>query len=239
MICGGAAITRLDPSETTAALIVAAGRGRRMGEALPKQFVPLCGRPILARTLAAFLLAEEIDHIAVVIHPDDHALYGEAVGGINDPRLKPPVHGGATRSESVRLGLLALAAGTAPAQVLIHDAARPFVSVDVIGRVIDGLHDADGAFAAIPIVDALWTNHDGHAGNAVPRDGLWRAQTPQGFHFDKILKAHLQSDGTAADDVAVARDAGLNVRIVQGHNLNFKITTPADLARAEQALAEQ
>ena len=228
------------PNATIAALIVAAGRGHRMGEALPKQYLPLADQPILARTIAAFLAADGIDRVTVVINPDDRRLYEAAIRGIEDARLTDPAFGGATRAASVRLGLEALAA-SAPSRVLIHDAARPFVSADLIARVGDALHEADGAFAAIPVVDALWSSQDGHALDAIPRNGLWRAQTPQGFHFGPILAAHQAActDNTAADDVAVARAAGLTVRIVEGSEQNFKITTPADLARAERRLADR
>ena len=121
-----------------------------------------------------------------------------------------------------------------PANVLIHDAARPFVSTETISAVLSALDDTDGACAALPIVDAIWRADDGLATASVPRDGLWRAQTPQGFRFERILAAHRQHDGTGADDVAVAREAGLDVTLVIGEEENFKITTAADLKRAER-----
>lgn len=223
------------PSPATAALIVAAGRGRRMGEPLPKQFLDLCGRTVLARTVEAFLSTGAIGTIMVVIHPDDAELYETATAGIDDKRLTSPVWGGPTRAASVRLGLEALAA-VRPQRVLIHDAARPFVTSALIAEVDAALTEADGAFAAIPVVDAIWSSKGGCADQPVPRDGLWRAQTPQGFHFDKILAAHQSCDFEAADDVAVARAAGLSVRIVEGQDNNFKITTPADFARAENLI---
>ena len=113
--------------------------------------------------------------------------------------------------------------------MLIHDAARPFVPAAVVAAVLDALDAAPGAFAALPVVDALWRAEDGRAEAPVPREGLWRAQTPQGFHFDRILAAHRACRGDAADDVAVARAAGIEVRIVPGSEANYKITTTADL----------
>jgi 2-C-methyl-D-erythritol 4-phosphate cytidylyltransferase len=98
--------------------------------------------------------------------------------------------------------------------------------------VIAALGSHDGAFAALPVVDALWSSSGELAQSPVPRDGLWRAQTPQGFDFAKILQAHQSHDGSGADDVAVARDAGLNVRLIPGSEANYKITTAADLDRA-------
>jgi 2-C-methyl-D-erythritol 4-phosphate cytidylyltransferase/2-C-methyl-D-erythritol 2,4-cyclodiphosphate synthase len=215
----------------TAGLIVAAGRGLRLGETTPKQYLPLGGSTVIARAVAAFLSHPEIDAVQVVIHADDRAAYDAAVSGIDDPRLRPAVAGGAERADSVLAGLEALAPA-APAHVLIHDAARPLVSAAVIDAVLAALAEAPGAFPALPVVDALWSGADGLAVAPAARAGLWRAQTPQGFHFAEILAAHRAHAGGALDDVAVARAAGLTVRVVEGDEGNFKITTAADLERA-------
>ena len=220
-----------DPSVLVSAIIVAAGRGHRFGSELPKQYVPLAGATAFRRSVSAFLEVARIGLVCAVIHPDDADLCSESLAGLDDPRLLTPVHGGTTRASSVRLGLESLACH-APGLVLIHDAARPFVPCRVIEDVIDALQDADGACAALPIVDALWKTDDGRAQSPVARDGLWRAQTPQGFHFDRILSAHRASDGSAADDVAVAREHGLIVKLVMGSERNYKITLPSDLDRA-------
>lgn len=218
---------------SVAALIVAAGRGRRLGAPTPKQYIPLNGPPALRRSVAALLAAPGVTRALVVIHPDDADLYAEAMDGLDDSRLGGWVAGGATRAASVREGLEALAA-EAPDRVLIHDAARPFVPQAVIAAVIAALEDCDGACAALPVVDALWrAEGDDMATDSVPRDGLWRAQTPQGFRFAPILAAHRNADPDAADDVAVARAAGLRVRFVPGSEANYKITTAADLERAQ------
>ena len=218
-----------------AMILVAAGRGRRLGGARPKQYVELGGRPVLRRSIDACLAPAEVSRMICVIHPDDAEMYREAVAGIGDARLGAPVYGADTRSGSVRAGLDALA-GEAPDLVLIHDAARPFVSVDVIRRVIAALGHAPGAVAALPVVDALWRVEGGSADTPLPRDGLWRAQTPQGFRFDAICAAHLQVSGDHADDVAVARAAGLEVAVVEGEEANFKITSQADMTRAREVL---
>jgi 2-C-methyl-D-erythritol 4-phosphate cytidylyltransferase / 2-C-methyl-D-erythritol 2,4-cyclodiphosphate synthase len=168
--------------------------------------------------------------VQVVIHADDGARYDAAVAG-GDPRLRPPVAGAETRAGSVRAGLEALSP-MAPDRVLIHDAARPFVTPVVIDAVLAALDTAPGAFPALPVVDALWRAEGAEASAALPREGLWRAQTPQGFRFADILAAHRAHAGEAADDVAVARAAGLAVRVVPGDEGNFKITTAADLERA-------
>ena len=126
---------------------------------------------------------------------------------------------------------------TACGDNLIHDAARPFCSPELISAVIAPLDDVEGAFAALPVVDALWKTEGIEALAPVPRAGLWRAQTPQAFRYHDILRAHLTGDASAADDVETARKAGLRVHVVQGMEENFKITLPSDLTRAEHHLS--
>lgn len=219
----------------TAALIVAAGRGNRMMQSTPKQYLPLGYHTVLWHTVRAFLGSDKIDRVCVVIHPDDRALYASSVAGIKDVRLGDPVLGGASRKASVHLGLKALKLEN-PTHVLIHDAARPFCSHDLIAAVLAPLSEVEGAFAALPVVDALWTADHMVAQTPVSRDGLWRAQTPQAFQFDAILAAHTKEDAAAVDDVEIARNAGLTVRLVEGSEENFKITRPCDLERAEHVL---
>ncbi len=215
----------------TVALIVAAGRGLRLGAEIPKQYIPLGGRTALRRSVELFLGVPEISRVLVVIHPDDGDLYRKSMDGVDDPRLAAPVEGGATRAASVLAGLEALT-NAAPDSVLIHDAARPFMPAEVIASVMETLEHADGACAALPVVDALWSAPGSVAAASVPRDDLWRAQTPQGFRFASILEAHRAHDGSGADDVAVAMEAGLQVRFVHGSEAGYKITTSDDLARA-------
>lgn len=214
-----------------ATILVAAGRGRRLGGGIPKQYLPLNGPCALRRAAEVFLSVEEIGPVLPVIHADDAALCDEALAGLTDARVLAPVPGGETRAASVRNGLEALEKMW-PSRVLIHDAARPFVPVSVIRAVIAALETSDGAFAALPVVDALWSTQEGEAIAPVSRDGLWRAQTPQGFDFRRILAAHRAHDGSGADDVAVAREAGMRVRVVMGAERNYKITTGDDLERA-------
>lgn len=212
-------------------VIVAAGRGRRLGAETPKQYIDLAGACSLRRVAATFLGLARTSFVVPVIHRGDADLCAKALAGLDDPRLLPAVDGGETRAQSVRRGLEALEA-RGPDLVLIHDAARPFVTVSVIEDVIAALGASDGALAALPVVDALWREEGGQAGDPVARTGLWRAQTPQGFDFAKILAAHRAHDGTGADDVAVAREAGIEVRLVPGSEQNYKITTADDLDRA-------
>jgi len=212
---------------TTAAVIVAAGRGSRAGGETPKQWQMLAGRPVLAHTLDAF--RGRVGRLVVVIHPDDRPR-AEAVAG--DALL---VTGGASRDASVRNALEALA-GSGVTHVLIHDGARPLVPGAVIGRVLAALEGHAGAAPALPVTDALWRGDGGLVVGTQDRTGLWRAQTPQGFHFDAILAAHRAHPGGAADDVEVARAAGIDVAIVEGDETNLKVTFPGDFARAEAIL---
>lgn len=217
-----------------AGLIVAAGRGKRAGEGIPKQYRDLNGQPVLRRAVLALLAHPGIEVVQVVIHADDVNEYESAVNGI--PALLPVCIGGAERYDSVLAGLDSLKA-ISPDLVLIHDAARPLVSVSVISGVINALETHAGAFPALPVVDALWRGGETIV-TSEARENLWRAQTPQGFRFADILAAHENLTTPALDDVAVAHTAGLSVAITQGAEDNFKITNPEDFARAERILKD-
>lgn len=219
------------------ALIVAAGRGLRAGGGMPKQYRMLAGQSILRRSCTAFLEHPGVDTVRVVIHPDDRPRYDDAMAGID---LPPPVSGGDTRNDSCRNGLEALA-DDPPRVVLIHDAARPFADRPVIDRVFGALDTVPAAIAAVPVSDTLKkaTAADQVAAT-VARDGLWRAQTPQGFEFSAILDAHRRIDThSLTDDAAVAEAAGIPVTLVTGSEDNFKITREDDFRRAETLLAGQ
>ena len=210
---------------TTAAIITAAGRGLRAGGDVPKQWQMLAGRPVVAYAVEAFDGMRRV----LVVHPDDRAR-AEAMG--LDVQI---VEGGATRTQSVRNALEALA-GQGITRVLIHDGARPLVPQKVIAAVIAALDQAQGAAPALAVTDALWRGAAGLVAGTVPRDGLFRAQTPQGFRFDAILAAHRAHPAEAADDVAIARAYGLDVVIVAGDEDNLKLTFPGDFASAEAIL---
>ena len=218
----------------TVALIVAAGRGHRAGGGLPKQYRPLAGQSLLHRSCMAFLSHPRIDAVGAVIHPDDADFYAESVAGLE---LLPPVHGGATRQDSCRNGLESLA-GLAPGLVLIHDAARPFVDEATIDRVLDALADGPAVIAAIAVTDTLKKAASNMLiAGTVKREGLWRAQTPQGFRYAEILAAHRKlATQSLTDDAAVAEAAGLAVALAPGNEDNFKVTTEDDFARAERML---
>lgn len=218
----------------TIGLVVAAGRGRRAGGAIPKQYADLGGRAVLHRAASALARHPRLAAVRVVIHPDDRALYDAATDGL---ALLDPVAGGATRQDSVRLGLESLVP-LAPARVLVHDGARPFLDAAVITRVCAALDTAPAALAAVPLTDTLKRATDGLVRATLPREDLWRAQTPQGFHFAPLLAAHRAHAGAdLSDDAALAERAGLAVRLVAGDPRNVKITSAEDLALARRRLA--
>jgi 2-C-methyl-D-erythritol 4-phosphate cytidylyltransferase/2-C-methyl-D-erythritol 2,4-cyclodiphosphate synthase len=215
-------------------LVVASGRGERFGGARPKQYRHLAGIPVLRHCLRAFAGHPRIDAVRAVIHPDDRALYDEAAQGL---ALLEPAHGGATRQESVRLGLESLAADP-PDVVLIHDGVRALLDPGLIDRVLDGLQAHAAVLPALPVTDTLKRVADRSVAGTVERAGLYRAQTPQGFAYPAILNAHRTFAGQSmTDDCALAEAAGLKVAVVAGAERNLKITEPADLARAEAILA--
>jgi 2-C-methyl-D-erythritol 4-phosphate cytidylyltransferase/2-C-methyl-D-erythritol 2,4-cyclodiphosphate synthase len=219
------------------ALIVAAGRGHRAGGGIPKQYRVLAGQSVLRRTCTAFLGHPGVGNVRVVIQPDDRALYDDAMAGLG---LAPPVSGGETRHESSRNGLEALAADP-PRIVLIHDAARPIIDAPTIDRVLGALDSEPAAIAAVPLSDTLkQADTENRVVATVPREQLWRAQTPQGFQFAAILEAHRRVDSRSlTDDAAVAEAAGIPVTLVEGSEDNFKITREDDFRRADSMLAGQ
>ncbi len=220
----------------TVALVVAAGRGRRFGGDLPKQYAPLNGQVVLRHTVQRLAAMDGIDAVRCVIHPDDRDLYDAATQGL---KLLEPVNGGATRQDSVRLGLQSLQDDNVE-QVLIHDAARPFVSQPLIDDVLEALTKHPGALPALMVTDTLKRGLDGLVTDTTSRDGLYRAQTPQGFHFDTIRKAHEDFAGEElTDDAQLFERTGLNVVLTAGTEDNFKITTQEDMMRAERLLSYQ
>lgn len=208
----------------TAVILVAAGRGTRAGGDIPKQWQMLGEKTVLEQSLSAF--SSTASQVVVVLHGDDLQRWNDL-----DVQADHVVFGGATRDASVRAGLDALKSDP-PDYVLIHDAARPCVSETVIAHVLDALETHPAAAPAVPVVDALWQGKNGLVTGTQDRAGLYRAQTPQGFDYHAICAAHATLSGPAADDVAVARAAGLDVAIVAGDEDNMKITGPDDLARA-------
>jgi 2-C-methyl-D-erythritol 4-phosphate cytidylyltransferase/2-C-methyl-D-erythritol 2,4-cyclodiphosphate synthase len=213
----------------TAALIVAAGKGLRAGGNMPKQFAEYRGQPLLRHSVQAFSAWDAAPRIVVVIGDGQQDMARAALVGIDDVVF---VTGGVERSDSVRLGLLALAAEGGTDRVFIHDAARPSLSCAVLDRLNAALDSAPGAVPVLPVVDSIARGSDGKMQGAVERANLWRIQTPQAFHFEAILAAHSawQKDSAATDDSQIARAHGLTVALVEGDEALIKITFAEDFA---------
>ena len=219
------------------ALIPAAGVGARMGTTNPKQYLKIGGKPMLRHTLDAFLSSELIAHTFVVVSPDDP--YIDAVApnhGVTVLRC-----GGASRMESVRNGLAVLANTLARNDwVLVHDAARPGLTAELIEKLITGTGDHPaGGLLALPVVDTVKRCIDGEAAGTVPRNGLWLAQTPQMFRYELLrdaLAAATDPD-SITDDASAVEALGLSPKLVEGHPRNLKVTLPDDIRIAEMYLA--
>ena len=215
------------------ALIVAAGSGSRVGGSVPKQFCKVRGQPMLRHSYTVFSHKPEIGGIFVVIGAKQDDLARAALDG-----LPPPVFvtGGTTRLVSVRKGLDAIAQSGGADYVLIHDAARPFLSNTVIDDLLDALLFAPGAVPALPVVDSIARGNDTLT-ESVDRENLWRIQTPQAFHFQVILEAHKNWDGgDSTDDARMVMAAGNDVRIVSGDEVLSKITYANDITGTDMAL---
>jgi len=216
------------------ALVVAAGRGARLGGNRPKQYQPLAGKPLLRHSLETLTRHPAIDGVRVVYHPDDAEHYAIAAAGLD---LLPPVAGGAARQDSVRLGLESLGS-LKPTRILVHDGARPFLDSGTIDRVLAALAETPAAIPALPMLDTVKRGDGARIAETIERRNLWRAQTPQGFRYSDILAAHKACAGMdLSDDAAVAERAGLPVTLVAGSEDNIKVTTPEDLRRAESFIA--
>jgi len=218
----------------TVALIVAAGGGSRAGTDLPKQYVHVAGRPMIAHSHAVFSAHPAITDVIVVIGAGQETMLTEALGKV------ATLVGGATRRESVRNGLDLIEATGGADHVLVHDAARPFLSAEVIDRLLTALDSASGAIPALPVADTLARGATS-LGDVVSRAGLFRVQTPQAFRFEDILAAHRAwpDDEEATDDAQMIRRIGGEVTMVEGDIMLEKVTYPADFAAAEARVTRQ
>jgi 2-C-methyl-D-erythritol 4-phosphate cytidylyltransferase / 2-C-methyl-D-erythritol 2,4-cyclodiphosphate synthase len=219
---------------SVAAVIVAAGRGRRAGGHLPKQYRELAGEPVIRSSLSLFAWHGQIGAVQAVIHPDDRGAYEAAAKGL---RLLPPVSGGASRQASVRAGLEALSARP-PDIVLIHDAARPFCSTELVSRAIVACGATGAAIPALEVTDTIKrVDTDGHVAGTIDRLQLRAVQTPQAFKFAALLDAHQRAAQEGrddfTDDAALAEWAGIKVATFAGESGNVKLTTDEDFAKAE------
>lgn len=226
-----------------AALIVASGRGSRIGGDVPKQYQMIGDAPILRHTIEKFITHGNIDGVLVVIHPDDVDLYEKTIAGLDATKILPHTFGGTERQFSVTLGLEAIS-DRQPQNILIHDGARPFVSHSLIDELIEACDEYLGAIAAAPITDTIKMvskKGDSCIEKTLDRELLWAAQTPQAFDFKEILKAHEQvskMDKTKlfTDDAAIFEYLDIAVKLVESNNENIKITHPEDFAFANAQL---
>jgi len=219
---------------SVAAVVVAAGRGLRAGGHLPKQYREVAGEPVIRSSLSLFAWHGQIGAVQAVIHPDDRGSYEAAAKGL---RLLPPVSGGASRQASVRAGLEALA-GRPPDIVLIHDAARPFCSTELVSRAIVACGETGAAIPALEVTDTIKrVDAGGHVAGTVDRTQLRAVQTPQAFKFVALLEAHHRAAKEGrddfTDDAALAEWAGIKVTTFLGESGNVKLTTDEDFAKAE------
>jgi 2-C-methyl-D-erythritol 4-phosphate cytidylyltransferase/2-C-methyl-D-erythritol 2,4-cyclodiphosphate synthase len=217
---------------TVTALIVAAGKGERLGGGLPKQYRPIGGKPVVRWAAEAMLHHPSIDQVRVVIGSGQEELAGAALNGLAIGDL---VEGGAERSDSVLNGLQAIGEGS----VLVHDAARLFCPPAVIDRLLAALKGSDGAVPVLPVADTLaWGDATLEA--PVERKGLLRVQTPQAFHVEDLIYAYEEAGrASATDESTVMLAAGLKVATVEGDPLLEKLTTQADWERAEAIIASR
>ncbi len=233
-------------SPEVAILVVAAGRGSRAGAGTPKQYRPIAGQAVLAHSLCALFRAAPQATIAPVIHKDDLNLYQSVIANLEAgllSRLKTPVYGGATRQESVLAGLETLHADPEkrPKIVLIHDAARPFASRDLISRAISAAKAHGAAIPGLAVTDTIKEVDENSSIAATPLRARLRAvQTPQAFDFDLILAAHRKAAAAGAceltDDAAIAEWTGHRVHVFEGEIGNMKVTSAEDLSIAEARL---
>ncbi len=212
------------------ALLVAAGRGERLGHATPKAFVPCAGRPLLAWSLDALHAVDEIEHVVAALPP-----------GVEPPHGTIGVTGGAERSHSVRA---ALHAAPASDWVLVHDAARPMLTPEIVAACLDALgeYDCDAAIAATPVADTIKEGAGEVVVRTLDRTQLWSIQTPQAFRRDALERALGLGDAAlaaATDDASLIESFGGEVRLVPTSRENFKVTTPEDLHLAELILRDR
>jgi 2-C-methyl-D-erythritol 4-phosphate cytidylyltransferase / 2-C-methyl-D-erythritol 2,4-cyclodiphosphate synthase len=221
---------------TVAAVIVAGGSGLRAGGEAPKQYQMIGGKPVIWWTLKAFAGHPGISHVQTVIGEGHEEMFAVATAGL---AIEPAVIGGSTRQESCRAGLEAIARHK-PAKVLIHDAARPFASGDLISHVIAWLDRHGAVVPGMPVAETLKLAPGGIIKTTVDRSGMWTAQTPQGFVFDAILAAHRSAHAAGAgnftDDAAVAERAGLEIAMIPGRMGNRKLTTAEDIEAADRTM---
>ena len=216
------------------ALILAAGRGKRVSSHKPKQYCSLPnGNILLRQTLEKFEQHPEISAIQVVIHPDDIESYHQITKKFN--KCLPPTYGGKKRQDSVLHGLKTIKS-LSPQKVLIHDAARPYISTELISHIIYALNHEDAVIPVIPVTDTIKKIKNQQVDSTLPRETLYHAQTPQGFKFAEIIRAYQKNTHVMTDDASIAEAAGMKVITIQGDIQNIKLTTQNDFFRYKESM---
>jgi len=217
-------------SQKVGAIIVAAGRGERMG-GIDKIFAPLGGTSVLERVAGVFEASRYIDHFVIVLNPDNVARGKHTLADKNTSKLVKVIQGGLRRQDSVEAGLKTLPACK---WVVIHDGARPLVGAELITSGLEAAQETGAAVAAVPVTDTIKLADDnGYVKETLPRSRLWAVQTPQIFRFDIIKEVYSKAAGDFTDDAALVETLGIRVKLYMGAYDNIKLTTPADLALAE------
>jgi len=219
-----------------AALVVAAGEGRRMGDHQQKAFLSLKGVPILVHAMQPFEACIRVQTLHLVLREQDlRSWHQEILGNFPFKKTNPPVPGGPTRQDSVRLGLESI--GDDIDIVLIHDGDRPFADTPMLERLLDTMEEEQAAVVGVPAKETMKiVSSHGHVLETPARETLWRIQTPQAFDYAIIVQAHRKAvaEGVVApDDSALVERLGIPVAVVQGSYRNIKITTPEDLLIAQ------
>ena len=215
------------------AIIVAAGRGRRAGGQIPKQYVIGKKMRMLSYTIKALLKSSKIDGLVVVINPLDIELYMDSIYDLNDERLLRYCLGGDERTDSVKNGLKEIEKYT-PKNIIIHDAARPYISIGLVHKILNSLETNKAVLPVLPVVDAIWEKKydnkiNWHIRPGPDRTNLLLAQTPQGFDYKAISAAYFKARAHALDDIEIAYQAGIKITTITGDPKNKKITSKEDL----------
>lgn len=228
---------------TVVAVVLAGGSGSRMGQPIPKQYLPLAGKPVLAHTLQAFESCSAVDEVVLVVPPAWLSESREIAQSAAPCKLRAVIPGGETRQESSRLGLAALGDCPDDTVVLVHDAVRPFVTAAIVEECARAAAEHGAADVVVPADDTIVQGRAGCVETIPDRNLMYRGQTPQGFRLGILRHAHELACANglagATDDVRLVLAAGYPVRLVQGDYGNFKLTRPEDLLMAELMMSQR
>ncbi|OCA91696.1 2-C-methyl-D-erythritol 4-phosphate cytidylyltransferase [Pseudobacillus wudalianchiensis] len=220
-------------------VIPAAGRGTRMKADKNKLLLLLRGRPVIIHTLEVFEKDPNCNGIILVVQPEEASMFSNLVSEYEVSKVKKLVHGGAERQESVYNGLKE---ANLTDIVLVHDGARPFITIPIISRLVEKAGETGAAIAAVPVKDTIKRVEGGIVAETVERSSLWSVQTPQAFRMPLIMQAHEKAQVdhyVGTDEASLAERANIPVQIVEGDYDNIKLTTPEDLVFAEAIIQKR